>query len=73
MIVRITTRGKSQTLEIHPFVYADINGTENIKFSVRITNSAGEEKGCVADDVQSIQNYVSMLIEDTLEKEVEAM
>lgn len=73
MIVKVTTKGKSQTFEIHPFVYENINGTQNIKFNVRITHSSGEEKECVADDVQSIENCVSMLIDDTLEKEVEEL
>lgn len=73
MIVKVTTKGKSQTFEIHPFVYENINGTQNIKFNVRITRSSGEEKECVADDAQSIENCVSMLIDDTLEKEVEEL
>ena len=73
MIVGVLTSGKNIILEVEPFVYESINGTDNFKFKVSTTiyrEREEERLESTTDDVQSIVTLVSTLIQTTLVEEV---
>lgn len=73
MIVGVITSGKNIILEVEPFVYESINGTDNFKFKVSTTIHRKREEErleSITDDVQSIVTLVSTLIQTTLVEEV---